>query len=187
MAYAELSELRSYLGVESNDDDALLQGFLATAQALIDKHTGRTFEAPTDESRTFDENDVAGDMLLFGADLCSVTAVVEDGSTLSRNDDYMTRPRIDADAPFWGLRRMDSEDWTIDGDIVVTGRWAYSITAPDDIRHATVRLAAYLYRQKDNAAGDLDRTVIVGGTTILPAVFPGDIDRMLRPYRRATL
>lgn len=187
MAYAELSELRAYLGVESNDDDALLQGFLATAQALIDKHTGRIFEASADEARTFDEYDVAGDTLLFGADLCVVTSVDEDGSILSRNDDYMTRPRIDADAPFWGLRRMDNAAWTTDGDIVVTGRWSYSVTAPDDIRHATVRLAAYLYRQKDNAAGDLDRTVIVGGTTILPAVFPGDIDRMLRPYRRVTV
>lgn len=187
MAYAELSELRAYLGVESNDDDALLQGFLAAAQALIDKHTGRTFEAAADEARTFGEWDTAGDMLLFGADLCSVTAVVEDGVTLSRNDDFVTRPRIDADAPFYGLRKFDNDTWTEDGDIVITGRWAYSVTAPDDIRHATVRLAAYLYRQKDNAAGDLDRTVVVGGTTILPAVFPGDIERMLRPYRRVTV
>ena len=187
MAYAELSDLRSYLGVESNDDDALLQGFIASAQALIDRHTGRTFEASADEARTFDNWDFAGDLLLFGADLCAVTSVVEDGSALARNTDYYTRPRIDTDAPFYGLRKADNDAWQTDAEVVVTGRWAYSITAPDDIRHATVRLAAYLYRQKDNAAGDLDRTVIVGGTTILPAVFPGDIDRMLRPYRRVTV
>ena len=84
-------------------------------------------------------------------------------------------------------RRADSVAWDGDGEVVVTGRWAYSVTAPDDIRHATVRLAAYLYRQKDNAAGDLDRTVVVGGTTILPAVFPHDVERMLRPYRRVTV
>lgn len=187
MAYAELSELRAYLGVESNDDDALLQGFLASAQALIDKQAGRTFEATADESRTFDEWDVAGDLLILGADLCSVTSVVEYGSALVRNDDYYTRPRVDSDAPFYALRRADNMAWDGDGEVVVTGRWAYSVTAPDDIRHATVRLAAYLYRQKDNAAGDLDRTVVVGGTTILPAVFPHDVERMLRPYKRVTV
>ena len=187
MAYAELSELRSYLGVESNDDDALLQGFLAAAQAMIDKYAGRTFEASADEIFTFSEWVIAGDLLILGTDLCTVTSVVQDGVALVRNEDYYTRPRVDSDAPFYALRKPDGGAWDGDGGVVVIGRWAYSITAPDDIRHATVRLAAYLYRQKDNAAGDLDRTVVVGGTTILPAVFPNDIEKILRAYRRVTV
>ena len=76
---------------------------------------------------------------------------------------------------------------TVAGDsenaITVTGKWAYSTSAPSDIAHVCKRLAAYIYRQKDNA-GDLDRAVIAGNSTILPAQIPSDIRLMLTPYKR---
>lgn len=185
MAYATLADLKAYLGIETGDDDALLQQLLESAQVMVDGWCRRTFEAEADSARTFDEYDVAGDLLLFGADLCAVTSVVEGSSTLTRGTDYLTRPRNDDDAPWWGLRRLTG-DWDGDAEIVVTGRWAYSTSAPADVEQATKRLAAYLYRQKDNAGGDLDRTIIAGNTTILPAAWPADIERTLRPYRRVT-
>ena len=185
MAYATLADLKSYLGIETADDDAILQQLLGAAQALIDRWCRRIFEADEDSARTFDADDVAGDLLLFGADLCAVTSVVEGDSTLTRGTDYLTRPRHDDDAPWWGLKRIGTT-WSADDDIVIMGRWAYATSAPADIEQATKRLAAYLYRQKDNAGGDLDRTIIAGNTTILPAAWPADVERMLRPFRRVT-
>jgi len=77
--------------------------------------------------------------------------------------------------------------WTYDEDhenaITIVGKWAYSATAPADITHACTRLAAYLYRQKDNA-GDMDRAIVAGNATILPAKLPSDVAEILKPYRR---
>jgi hypothetical protein len=182
MAYVALNDLKQYLGIETGDDDALLQSLLTAAQAMVDAWCRRTFEAATDTVRSYRAADADGETLHLGADLCAVASVVDGDETLVRGATYTTRPR--ADAPFYALQRVGA--WG-DGDILVAGRWAYATAAPADVVHATMRLAAYLYRQKDNAAGDLDRTIIAGNTTILPAAFPADVDRLLRPYRRVTV
>ena len=68
------------------------------------------------------------------------------------------------------------------GQIAVTGKWGYSLTAPADVVQATVRLAAWFYRQKDNAAGD--QAIVTGDVTVLPARLPEDVRKLLRPYLR---
>ena len=68
--------------------------------------------------------------------------------------------------------------------ISVLAKWAYSLTAPDDIVAATIRLVAFLYRQRESNA-DLDRAVSVGdGMVLLPGRLPADIAAILEPYRR---
>ena len=68
--------------------------------------------------------------------------------------------------------------------ISVLAKWAYSLTAPDDIAAATIRLTAFLYRQRESNA-DLDRAVSVGdGMVLLPGRLPADIAAILEPYRR---
>ena len=67
--------------------------------------------------------------------------------------------------------------------ISVVGKWAYSATAPSDIEHACKRLAAFFYRQKDNA-NDIDRAVVVGNATVLPSDLPRDVVQLLKPYVR---
>ena len=103
--------------------------------------------------------------------------------------EYVTEPRWET--PFYGvtLKRESDIRWTWDDTpedaITVVGRWAYSATAPADIVQATERLAAYLYRQKDNMS-DLDRAVAVSGNmTVLPQSLPRDVQLILAPYRRA--
>jgi hypothetical protein len=70
--------------------------------------------------------------------------------------------------------------------IAVTGRWAYSVAAPDPIVQATLRLSAFLYRQRANAL-DLDRTMIIGNTTLTPAQLPVDVWAILKPYSKVVL
>ena len=48
--------------------------------------------------------------------------------------------------------------------ISITGRWAWSLTAPPDIAQACARLAAFLYKQRD--AQLFDVTAIEAGTVI---------------------
>jgi len=190
MAYCGVDELKEYLGIESATDEPMLLTLLAAAQRTIDSYCARTFEATADTVRTFDsQRDVDGYTLTVDSDLCAITSIVNgDGTTIS-NSHYVTEPRNET--PYYAIRLKASAGnvWTstVSGDsenaITVTGKWAYSKTAPSDIAHVCKRLAAYIYRQKDNA-GDLDRAVIAGNSTILPAQIPSDIRLMLAPYRR---
>ena len=190
MAYCGVDELKEYLGVTGATDDAMLLTLLAAAQRTIDSYCARTFEAAADTVRTFDsQRDVDGYTLTVDSDLCAITSIVNgDGTTIS-NSHYVTEPRNET--PYYAIRLKASAGkvWTstVAGDsenaITVTGKWAYSTSAPSDIAHVCKRLAAYIYRQKDNA-GDLDRAVIAGNSTILPAQIPSDIRLMLAPYRR---
>lgn len=195
MAYASLADLKAYLGIPTGttSDDALLTAMLARAQAFIESPAGagRVFEAAADTTKYFDaERDVEGLMLWFdeGLDLCQLTSVLNgDGTTIALSG-LVTEPRNAL--PYYGLRLKSGLDvaweWddTPEQKIAVTGRWAYSITAPLDIVHATIRLAFSYYRQRDNAFDIAAPTISSDGVTLMPTAIPRDVlDTCIR-YRR---
>ena len=185
MAYVTVIELKRYLGIDADNtaDDALLSDMVQRAQAVIEHRTGRTFEAAADTVRTFGADSVDGAWLWLDGDLCAVTSVVNgDGATVAA-EQYAVRPTNRR--PWFALllRPAASVAWDASsGDIAITGRWAYSTTPPADVVQATVRLAAWLYRQKDNTAND--SPMLAGDTLILPSRLPADVVELLQPYRQ---
>lgn len=192
MAYCSLAQLKTYVGATDSDDDALLTDCITRAEAVIDRATKRTFEASADSTRTFDAvYDVAGRTLYLDADLCAITSITNgDGAAITALQ-VVSEPRNHA--PYYALTLKASAGlaWTYETDpedaISVIGRWAYSTTPPADIEQACVRLAAWLYRQKDSSS-DLDRPMVsMDGATLLPAQIPADVQRMLQPYVRVAI
>lgn len=188
MAYTTVSDLKTYLGVTGTGDDTLLGDLIDRAQKIIESATDRVFEASADTTRYFDAiDDVQGAVLWFDEDLCAITTVTNGDSVEVASDEYVTQPRNSTPYDSIKLLSSSNKSWTYSTDpenaISVEGKWAFSTSPPDDIVHATVRLAAYLYRQKDNAK-ELDRTVIAGNATILPANFPSDVMTIIRHYKR---
>src|SRR5574343_333367 len=192
MTYCSLAQMKTYVGATDNDDDALLTDCITRAEAVIDRATKRTFEASADSTRTFDaQQDVAGRTLYLDADLCAITSITNgDGAAITALQ-VVSEPRNHA--PYYALTLKASTGlaWTYETDpedaISVTGRWAYSTTPPADIEQACVRLAAWLYRQKDSSS-DLDRPMVsLDGATLLPAQIPADVQRMLQPYVRVAI
>lgn len=211
MAYATTALVKTYLGVTSVADDALIGTLIVRAQAMIDKHTARTFEAASDATRYFDSvmdvdapinrrgylvRNSYGTTLYFteGLELAQAPTTVTNGDSvvLVLNTDFVTEPANIA--PFFGLAMMTSSSyvWTQAGSgasqraISVLGRWAYSITAPDDVVAATIRLVAFMYRQRESSV-DFDRAVSVGdGMVLHPGRIPTDIATILAPYKRFT-
>ena len=190
--YCTLTQLRVYVGATTTADDVLLADCILRAQTMIDAATRRTFEAPVDAARTFDAGyDVEGRTLYLDADLCAITSITNgDGSGITMGQ-VVSEPRNTP--PYYALTLKLSSGiaWTYEEDpedaITVTGRWAYSILPPPDIEQACVRLAAWLYRQKDSSA-DLDRpTVSPDGATMLPAQIPNDVRAVLAPYKRVVI
>lgn len=189
MAYATTAELKTYLGISEATDDTLLGVLLAAAQVAIDAYCRQTFEAAADTTRYFDAvRDVDGRKLLLDAPLAAITTITNGDSVAVTTGQYVTEPRNAAPYYALALKSNVAVAWTHTGTpenaISILGRWAYSVSAPADIKQTTIRLAAYLYRQKDNS-GDLDRGIAIGGNAmLLPAQLPKDIQQLLRPYRR---
>lgn len=186
--YTDATTLKRYLGISSSSDDTLLGECIARAQALIDDYTGRAFEAAADTTRTFDAvADVNGPLLYVDEDLCQITSVTNGDGVVVAANEYTTQPRNET--PYYALRLLASSGkaWTYEDDhedaISIVGRWAWSVTAPTAIAQAAIRLASYLYRQKDSA-NDLDRAVVVGNSTLLPSDLPSDLVQILDAYRR---
>lgn len=198
MSYTTSSDLKGYLGMGVDDvaDNALLTALIARAQKWIDSYTGRTFEAAADTVHYFTVGlDTAGADLYFDADCCQITSVTnnaDNGSngTAVTTSQYVTLPRNST--PYHGVRLLTSSGvywrYTHDAEkgIAVTGRWAYSVTAPADIVQACLRLAAYLYRQKDAQVFDVTAQPEMGTLTI-PKGMPADVKQILNDYRRAAL
>ena len=185
--YANLTALRRYLGITSTDDDVLLTTLLDAATASIDNVCQRTFSAPTASTRYFDPTrDVAGALLLFGADCCELVSVTNGDGTLVTA--YVTEPRNAL--PYYAVRlkALSGLSWTYTTDaensITVVGYWAYSRTPPADIQQACVRWAGFMYRQKDSTTYALQSFMPEQGMIMTPEEMPRDVQAALRPYRR---
>lgn len=111
----------------------------------------------------------------------------------------VTAPRLSVGASVFVV---GCADVTFDGTFTVTANngatitWAQTAGAdtdtaavmlytPTDIITACRRLAAWMYRQKDNQNGDQDRPLLTGdGSVIMPTTLPLDVEKLLRPYVR---
>lgn len=188
MAYCAASDVKTYLGISGSGDDALLALLCTRAQAMVDAYTGRTFEASSNTDRKFDAvRDVEGAVLYLDADLASINTITNGDATTVTSGQYVTEPRTTT--PYYAIRLKASAGvaWTYTTDpenaITISGKWAYSTTAPADIVHATIRWAAFLYRQKDAQVFDTTATPELGIITV-PQGVPADVQKLLAPYTR---
>lgn len=191
MAYASLTDIKIYRGINtatsgtsaSTKDDVILQACLTRAQAQIDAYCDRTFEAAATATRYYDAvRDVSDDRktLYLDADLAEVTTITNGtGNAVTK---YVAEPRNVT--PYRSIRLTGAagELYTYEDEpedaITVRGKWAYSTAAPADVVQATVRLAAYLYAQKDSSVFDV--TAFPGeGVMTVPQGMPRDVREIL--------
>lgn len=189
MSYATTPELKLYLGITTSTDDVLLTALISRAQGIIDTYCKRTFEASADTTRYFHAvHDVDQYTLYLDHDLYSVTTLTNGGGVAVSASDYVLLPANYKPAYAIALKWSASVVWTYsdtpENAIAITGKWAYSLTAPADITHACIRLAAWLYRQKDNSADMSDVSVTTGGAVMIPSGLPRDVWTLLERYVR---
>lgn len=192
MTYITLPELRQYVGADTTTDDGQLTKAITEAQKSIDTYCKRTFEASANTTRYFDANEnVNGRTLYLDYDLCQITSITNgDGTTVSSTD-YTTNPRNFTPWCEIKLKLNSNIAWTYDDTpedaIVIVGRWAFSITAPDDIKHACTRLAAWYYRQRDTSSTAAEAPILTNsGAVVMPSKMPSDVTDILSKYVRFT-
>ena len=193
MAYVTVTELQQYAKISSDDDNSLLQSLVNQAVAYVEDYVGFSFEAAADTTRYLDADEaVAGRSLYFGAWCAALTTVTNGDGTEIASDYYVTQPRNSG--PYYAIKLLTSSGYVWENDdngdpenaISIAGRWAWSTSPPTDIKHATLRLALWYYRQRDNSS-DMDRPLLAEGVTILPAQIPKDVTEILDRYRWRTI
>lgn len=190
MAYVTLADLKEELGVTGTSDDGQLRNKINDAQRYIDGQTNRTFEAVTktryygsgildyfDSSIIHIDDDLLSITTLLNGDANATEIVAASYWLLDRN----------AGPPYHGIKLTDTSgvswEWAVDGWISIAGTWGYATNTPDDIRRATIRLAAYYYRNKDSQVFDVTAMPEQGVITI-PKGVPADVTRIIRRYKR---
>lgn len=183
MAYTTTAQVKEYLNITGAGDDALIARLITAAQSAIDQYCNQPFEATADTTRYFDDLDLNGSTLYLDYPLVSVTTITNGDGEAVESDDYKLQPRNRP--PYHRIITINDGSWyaSEEDEISITGRWAYSLTAPADIVQACIRLTSFLYRQRDTSA-DLDRTVITEGVTLLPGALPQDVLTLLANYVR---
>lgn len=190
MAYTTLTIFKNYRGISATNtsEDVLLSRLLESAQEQIDNYCDRTFEASATATRSFDAiRDTSPDRrtLYLDEDLASVVTITN--GTGVEATKYVTEPVNDAPYHAIRLKLTAGELWTYNDDpesaISVRGYWAYSTAAPVDVAQATVRLAAYMYAQKDSSVFDVT-AMPDAGVMMVPQGMPKDVRMQLEPYRR---
>lgn len=193
MTYCTLAQVRTWIQYETGQtpDDTLITELIPDAQAWIDSHCTRTFEASAAANRSFDaKRDVKGAMLYLDRDLASITSVTNGNGVAVTSGEYVTEPRNEA--PYYAIRLLNSSGkvWECqsDGDcenaIVVNGIWAYGTSVPADVKRACIRLIAYWVKERE-MVGDVERPMqSESGQVMQPASIPKVVIDMLKPYRR---
>ena len=129
MAYTDTASTKLLLGLSGSGDDALLSTLITAAQAAIDLHFLRTFEASANTTRHFDASrDVSGRRLNLDRDLCAVNSVTNGDGTTVTTAQYTLLPRNDT--PYYAIQLLSSAgiSWTYEDDpegaIAISGKWA---------------------------------------------------------------
>jgi hypothetical protein len=193
MAYTTAAEVRSYLVTTSAVHDTLLTALIARVQQRIDSYVGFSFEAAADTTRTFDARSIYkgghldGRELVFDTWCCQLTSVTNGDGTVIASTYYVTEPRNRT--PFYSIKLLSSSGYAWESDsngdpegaISLVGRWAYSTTPPDDIKHAAIRLVTWVYHQRSNQT-ETDRPLLAEGVLIMPSQLPRDVLDILDGY-----
>lgn len=161
MAYTSTALVKASLGIPTavTSEDTAIGAAISAAQALIDNYTGRTFEVSDVSTRVYTPRTVA---IADVDDIATTTGLVvkvdndQDGTfekTLTVTTDYV----VDGNnAPFRQLVNVN-QGWPLSlygrPTIEVTAKFAYSETAPDNIKQAALLLACRLYQRKASPLG----------------------------------
>ena len=191
MGYITTTAFKQYRGIASTKDATLIGDLLERAQAQVEAYCDRTIVAPTTAAtRYYDAlRDTSDDLrtLYLDADLASITTITNGDGTTVASTHYVTEPRHSPPYRSIRLTTLADDNWTYtaapEDAIQVLGRWGYSTRAPVDVQQATIRLAAYMYAQKDVSTFDVTMFQDAGMMTI-PQGMPRDVKELLEPYRR---
>lgn len=190
--YATLAELKTHLRVTNNADDTELQSKLTAASRRVDKDTGRPHGYGLDNSTSQRIYTPQHESLLLVDDIATATAlVVEVGrntswTTIDSNSYNLLPENAVTDGRAIEVIELVYGSWPINTpmqQVRVTATWGWP-SVPDDIKAATLLVAARLFRRKDSPEGTRGSTEL--GQLYVSRYDP-DYDWLIGAYIRDTM
>ena len=208
MSIVSLAEVKTYLGLTGTTDDQLISSLIPTAEARLERDTGRVFSYTSNTSHTYSTDGQASlivrDMPSNGSNTRTVTL---NGVTLTRDVGFWLLPdRRNPDVsttiqlryydtsragwykadPGWWDKNLDSP-WAQGGvpnDLVISGSEGHPLPVPADVVGMAKVMTALLYWQaKSGASGTIQTPT---GETIDLSQDPIGYDQFVRDWRIRT-
>lgn len=196
--YCTLTEVREF-GKFADDDtqnDDLLENLIVRVSALINIKTGRAFAPDADATHYFTQDDIAdcdydggikiGDLMLDDT-LLSVTTLTNGNGATIAGTEYFLMPRSYERKSYIRIKEASVVAWEFDTDgaIAVAGRWGYSATVPQDVKHAAIEMTLYCFHRRGDNMMVTDRPQqSMDGTRFLPAAWTQFGKEVYEHYRR---
>lgn len=171
--FATLSQAREFLGIQTQDEDALLTRLLKAASGWIRAYLNRDINAADYE----DALDGSGNALmrLPNYPVISVTSVVVDGVTIPATS-FVVRDGV--------LRRRDGGSWGRGiGNAVVNYRAGYE-EIPDEVVQACLEVVAWRFRERSRIGQSQIATPQGQNITFQTSDVPQDVKTLLKNLRR---
>lgn len=187
--YVGTTDVLTYLSIVGTTENGLISECIDRAEGAIDAYTRRNFAGTAGTllfNRYQDARRVRENALYLDSDLLTLDYLQNgDGQVIPLGSVWLEPRNL---PPYRAVRLKSAYVWTwnTDDDVIVAGTLGFSRTPPDDIQQATVRLAAYYYRQKDvGAMSDVAGFQDAGNVPIAKGM-PDDVRYLLAPYRSRT-
>jgi hypothetical protein len=136
--YATLAQLKAYLAITANTDDALLSDLLMRATSVIEQMTRKVFIATPAAPRRFGRGQMMWDgslkwdylLLPSGYYIAQLTGATDgDGNTIPLGE-----IELPPDGPPYSVLIRRGARWCSSAQTAeITARWGYSISPPADI------------------------------------------------------
>jgi hypothetical protein len=191
--YITLANLKTYLKIDDQVEDALLEQIIESASRSIDRIANRRFYLDANASaRTYRP---IGNLRVQVDDFGTTSGLVVKtdpdstgtyGTTFTLNQDYIVEPTnaLAKGRPLTTITIVGPTAFSLPVNywpqVEVTARWGWP-AVPDDIEQATYILSADLYKRKDSIGGVLGLSEL-GAIRMSP--LGRDITNMVRAYKR---
>jgi hypothetical protein len=163
-----VATFRAWKNAPTDPTDTLIQYAIDAAEEAVNDHCGRVFTvASTASQRLYTPYDQRSTVLRIH-DCTSVTAIVDDGSTLT-SDQFQLEPvngllANGSSSPYTQIRMMSGAYWTYDEHracVAVTATWGWS-ALPDRYTNAVLILTADILDQRALQNGVIGFTEYAG-------------------------
>lgn len=179
-----IGRVKRYLSLESLPaDDILIEECIDRAETHLEEWSGRWFKARKD-TRWY--NCPEEDTLILDWDLIKVIRINNGDGTVIPPADFRYLPANLT--PKYGIVLVGDDAWTWNDTpvqaITVRAYWGFSLEPDHYTIQAAIRLAVFLYKQKDAAVFDTT-TFIDGGVIVVPQGIPKYVADFLSARTRA--
>jgi len=203
MAYLALADVKAELGITSTSDDAVLTDIIDDVTREIETRTHRYFTLErttghgppsTTHAHYFtpwlqlDGGDLIDSYTLaLNTDMFELVSITNGDGTAINLSNVVTLPmNLPPPWNYIRIKRDTNVMWSgsAEGSIVVTAKWGYSDTVPDDIRRAAMIMTRTYYQQREGSAGLGAPLISADGVVIQAGQTMSDAMRILKAYIR---